>query len=111
MESLSYVESIRSYPYMTMAKIADEFHISTATVSLRLKEIEEEIKKGRYNDYAVIRDGRIILINMLVFVDYMTYRRQLLDKNASKYVPEFHPEKVVKCLGWNNRLVREEMTI
>lgn len=108
-DSLSYVESIRGCPYMTQAKLATEFSISRATVGLRIKEIEAEMKDGRYSDYphTIIRDGRIVLINQLVFVDYMTYRRQLLDRNARKYVPEYEPDKIVRELGWNNRIVSE----
>ncbi|MDD3416366.1 MAG: hypothetical protein PHY47_20580 [Lachnospiraceae bacterium] len=107
MKNLIYVESIRSYPYMTAGKLADEFHLSPSTVYARLKEIEKEVEEGRYRgyDYTVIRDGKIVLINALVFIDYMTYRRQLLDHNARKYVPEFRPEKVVRCMGWNDRIM------
>ena len=77
-----YTESIRGYPYMKKEQLAKEFQISTGTVRTRLFEIENQIKNGRYNDYAIIRDGNIVLINVLVFIDYLTYRRQLLDRNA-----------------------------
>ena len=103
-----YTESIRGYPYMRKEQLAKEFQIGTGTVRTRLLEIENEIKTGRYNDYAVIRDGNIILINVLVFIDYLTYRRQLLDSNARKYTPAFHPEKLVQMIGWSNRAVVEE---
>ena len=102
-----YTESIRGYPYMRKEQLAKEFQIGTGTVRTRLLEIENEIKTGRYNDYAVIRDGNIILINVLVFIDYLTYRRQLLDSNARKYTPAFHPEKLVQMIGWSNRAVVE----
>ena len=74
----------------------------------RLKEIEDEIKKGRYNDYSVIRDGKIVLINVLVFLDFMKYRGMLLDKNARKSAPPFEPAKLIEMIGWNNRIIREE---
>ena len=77
-----YTESIRGYPYMRKEQLTKEFQISAGTVRTRLFEIEDEIKTGRYNDYAIIRDGNIVLINVLVFIDYHTYRRQLLDRNA-----------------------------
>ena len=105
-----YTESIRGYPYMRIVQLAKEFQIGTGTVRTRLLEIEDEIKTGRYNDYAVIRDGNIILINVLVFIDYMTYRQQLLDRNARKYTPAFHPEKLVQMIGWSNRAVMEGET-
>lgn len=108
MEHIIYTESIRGYPYMPKDKIAQEFSLSKTTVQLRVKEIEEQIREGRYNDYAIIRDGGILLINVLVFIDYLEYRKRLQDKNARKYVPEFQPEKIVHILGWNNRIVRED---
>ncbi|MCI9197757.1 MAG: hypothetical protein HFH56_06115 [Lachnospiraceae bacterium] len=103
-----YTESIRGYPYMPKDKIAQEFSLGKSTVQSRVKEIETQIKEGRYNDYAVIRDGGIVLINVLVFIDYLEYRKRLRDKNAKKYVPEFQPEKIVHILGWNNRIVQED---
>ena len=51
-----YTESIRGYPYMKKEQLAKEFQISTGTVRTRLFEIENQIKNGRYNDYAIIRD-------------------------------------------------------
>lgn len=105
-----YTESIRGYPYMHKDQIAKEFGISTGTVRNRLIEIREEIKNGRYNDYAVIDDGKLVLINALVFIDYLTYRKMLLDKNARKYVPKFQPEKLIQTIGWSNRTVIEDET-
>lgn len=103
-----YTESIRGYPYMHKEQLAQEFGITKATVYNRMKEIQTEIKNGRYNDYAVIQDGKLVLINVLVFIDYLTYRKMLLDRNARKYVPEFHPEKLIQMIGWSNRIVMED---
>lgn len=105
---IMYTESIRGYPYMHKEQIAQEFNISKGTVYSRMKEIENEVKNGRYNDYAIIQDGKLVLINVLVFIDYLKYRKMLLDKNARKYVPEFHPEKLIQMIGWSNRIVVEE---
>ena len=95
-----YTESIRGYPYMRKEQLTKEFQISAGTVRTRLFD----------NDYAIIRDGNIVLINVLVFIDYLTYRRQLLDRNARKYAPAFHPEKLVQMIGWSNRAVVEGET-
>lgn len=105
-----YTEAIRGYPYMHKEQIAKEFDISKGTVDNRLKEIEEEIKKGRYNNYSIIRDGKLVLINVLVFIDYLTHRRQLRDRNARKYTPEYRPEVLVQSIGWSNRTVIEDET-
>lgn len=103
-----YTETIRSYPYMKKDGIAEEFHISPQTVRNRLKEIEQEVKKGRYSDHAVIQDGNILLINVLVFLDYLTYRRQLMNKNLRKNVPAFRPDILMRDMGWSNRVVTAE---
>ncbi|MFI3172164.1 MAG: hypothetical protein R3Y58_07350 [Eubacteriales bacterium] len=95
-----YVEKIRGYPYKNIAGIAQEFGVSTQTVKERLQEIREQIKQGRYSRYAVIADGRIVLINVYVFVDYLTYRQQLKDKNMSKHVPMFQPRTIAEMCGW-----------
>lgn len=105
-----YTESIRGYPYMHKDQLAREFNISKATVHNRMQEIQKEVTAGRYNDYAIIQDGKLVLINVLVFVDYLKYRRMLQDKNARKSVPEFHPEKLVQIMGWSNRTVLENET-
>lgn len=105
MEKRMYTESIRGYPYMPKQQLADEFHISKGTVYNRTKEIEEEIRRGRYSEYAVISDGKIVLVNVLVFIDYLKYRRRLADKNLRKYVPAFRPDELIKSIGWNNRIV------
>lgn len=105
-----YTESIRGYPYMHREQIAEEFHISKGTVDNRAKEIEAEVKNGRYNDYAIIRDGKLVLINVLVFIDFLKYRKMLRDRNARKYAPDFQPEKLIQMIGWSNRIVMEDET-
>ena len=88
-----YVESIRNFPYMRKTDISKEFSISMSTVKSRMNEIEEEIRAGRYDDYAIIDDGGVILINTLVFLDYLKYRGLLRQKNARKHVPEISAGK------------------
>lgn len=105
---MMYVETIRGYPYMPIEKLANEFSISTGTVRNRLVEVEQEIKAGRYSEYSVIRDGKIVLVNALVFIDYMRYRQQLLDKTARKYTPKFKPEELISCIGWSDKIIVEE---
>lgn len=106
-----YTESIRGYPYMKKEGIAQEFHISKGTVVNRMKEIEQEIQKGRYGAHSLIQDGNIVLINVLVFVDFLTYRQKLLDKNLRKHVPEYRPDVVMREIGWSNRVVAIEGTV
>ena len=99
-----YTETIRGYPYRRKEDIAAELNISKSTVRARVLEIEEEA--DRYGDKAIIRDGNIVLINTLVFLDYEKYRKQLRDKNARKYTPPFKPWEWMEKCGWHNRIVR-----
>ena len=103
-----YVETIRGYPYMKKDGIAEEFHISKSTVVNRLREIEQEMEKGRYGDFSIIQDGNILLINVLVFIDFLTFRKRLQNKNLRKNVPAYSPEKIMREMGWSNRIVEEE---
>ena len=65
--------------YVNKAELSRCFGISPPTVYKRVAGIEEEIKKGRYNRYA-IADG---LVSMAVFVDYRKYHKRLNDKNLN----------------------------
>ena len=103
-----YIESIRGYPYMPKQMLADEFHISKSTVYARMKEIEKEIQQGRYSRYAIINDGNIVLINVLVFIDYLANRRRLLERNTRKYVPDFNPAEIMRDIGWESRMHKED---
>lgn len=108
METMMYTESIRGYPYMKKETLAEELHICKGTVVNRLREIEKEIDNGRYSDYAIIQDGNIVLINILVFIDFLTYRKRLLNKNLRKNVPPFRPDVLARDIGWSNRIVTME---
>ena len=103
-----YTESIRGYPYRPKPQLADEFGISVGTVHNRLRGIEKEIKSGRYSDYALIKDGKLVLVNVLVFIDYLKYHQMLEDKNARKHTPPFRPDELVRMIGWNNRIIKIE---
>lgn len=93
-------------PYKTSMQISKELDLCTKTVQNRVLEIEKEVVSGRYGDQAVIRDGhKIVLINFLVFVDYMTYRQRLKSKNLRKRVPKFDAKKVAKEIGWYEEVV------
>ena len=86
-------------PYMNKKRLAETFDISKATVQQRIGEMES---CGRYGPYAILRDGQILQINVLAFVDWLKYRRLWQDKNLKKYVPEFVPQKVAESMGLKN---------
>ena len=85
---------IRRVPYVTKKQLCKELELSGNTVKDRINEIEDEIKKGRYDEYAVIRDGQLLAVNYYVWIDYLTYRQRLREKNLRKFVPAFDPGKV-----------------
>lgn len=97
---------VTGYPYRTKTTLAAELGISRSTVYDRMREIEGQIGK-RYGAYALIHDGNIVLVNVLVFLDWLKYRRQLTDKNMAKYVPAFSPKKVAEQMGWDMTKIRE----
>ena len=76
---------------------------------LLLNGAEEMSGKGkRYNEYAVLRDGNVVLVNVLVLVDYLKYRSDLRDSVAKFSVPAFDPSKIMTIMGWwNKEVVRE----
>mgnify|MGYP000786452920 CR=1 FL=1 len=88
-------------PYVTKKQLAEELEISPNTVKTRIQEIEEEIQKGRYEEYAVMRDGQLLAVNYMVWIDYITYRQRLREKNLRKFVPPFDPKKIASYAGIN----------
>lgn len=84
-------------PYLCKRELAETLGISKATVQQRVGEMES---CGRYGPYAILRDGQILQINVLAFVDWLKYRRLWQDKNLKKYVPDFVPQKVAESMGW-----------
>lgn len=76
---------------MTITELADSFGMSKQTVTSRIKEIEQEVEAGRYGPHSVIHDVGYVAVNPLVFVDYLTYRQRLRNKNLRKNVPEYDP--------------------
>ena len=93
-----YVESIRGYNYMTMKQLAKEFGYCVQTVRNRVDEILEEIRRGRYIPQAVLT-GTDTRVNVYVFIDYMTWRNQLMEKNLRKTVPPFTAEVARSIAG------------
>lgn len=80
--------------YVNKAELSRCFGVSPPTVYRRVAGIEEEIKKGRYNRYA-IADG---LVSVAVFVDYTKYQKRLNDRNLRKTVPPFNMQEAMEYL-------------
>lgn len=88
--------------YKSRAELRIEWDICNTTIDTRLKEIEAEASKGRYPSNSVIRDGGIIRVNHLVFIDYMYNRQKLLEPNLRKYVEPFNAYEIARNIGLHN---------
>ena len=88
--------------YKSKAELKIEWGICNTTIDTRLKEIEDEARKGRYPSNSVIRDGGIIRVNHLVFIDYMYNRQRLLEPNLRTYVEPFDAYEIAKGIGLHN---------
>ena len=100
---MTKVEQIRFKGfYKTKEELKIEWSICTTTIDTRLKEIEDEVLKGRYPSNSVIRDGGIVRVNHLVFIDYMNNRQRLMQANLRKYVEPFNAFEIAKSIGLHN---------
>ena len=70
-----------------------KFLDSKSTFMTKVREIREEINRGRYKPYAILEEGKI-KVNKLVYCDYSTHRALLKDKNLRKTVPAFNGSEV-----------------
>ena len=100
--NITTINYTRACPYISRANIADQFDISLSSVDKRIKEIKQEIEKGRYSTNSIIKDGGIVLVNYLVFIDYEINRQKLLDSNARKYAEPYTPSKIAREIGCYN---------
>lgn len=88
--------------YKSKAELKIEWDICNTTIDSRLKEIENEVLNGRYPNNSVIRDGGIIRVNHLVFIDYMSNRQKLLEPNLRKHVEPFNAYEIARNIGLHN---------
>ncbi|MGN0393863.1 MAG: hypothetical protein ACI4EF_00705 [Coprococcus sp.] len=98
--TVNEISYIHASPYITRARISQEFDMSLGSVDKRIKEIKSEIEKGRYSEMAIIKDGGFCMVNYLVFIDYMKNRGRLTEKNLRKNVPDYNPKAVAYEIGW-----------
>lgn len=85
--------------YMSQAALAEDFDLHVKTITSRIKEMRA---MDRYHG-AVVDDGNIIRCYYPAFVDYMTNRRKLRDKNLSKSVPAYNPKAIMSELGLSEK--------
>lgn len=87
--------ALGSYP-LTVKQLAELTGDSTATIRHRIPGIREQIKKGRYNEYALIEAKKGTRINFYVYYDYEKFREALENRNTCKAVPPFDPGRIAQ---------------
>lgn len=80
--------------YQNRTALARTFGIARSTVYNIVDEIEEQMRAGRYNRYAILDNE----VNVAVFADYLKYRKALKGKNTRKYVPPFNLREALSLI-------------
>lgn len=80
--------------YYNVKDLSETMGVSRPVVEDRKRGIQDEIERGRYNEYAI--SDR--LINILVFIDYNKYKDLLNNPRLRSTAPEFNPDRVKAML-------------
>lgn len=94
---ITSINYVTASPYMTKARLAKAFDVSTRTVIRRINELETYVAQGRYSPYTIIRDGGMTYVNFLAYIDYLTYKKDL---ESGKRVPKYNPSNVAAQIAW-----------
>lgn len=81
---------------LTVKQLSELTGDSTKTIRNRIPGIREQIRKGRYNEYALIEAKKGTRINFYAYYDYEKFREALENKNTCKAVPPFDPERIAQ---------------
>lgn len=100
---MTALQIVRGHPYLTFKQVAEETGRTEKTVRNRVKGIREQIKLGRYSP-CVLPEGEC-LVNWYCYIDYLTYRKRLDDKNLRKTVPPFNPEEIERFSGFKTKMI------
>lgn len=87
--------ALGSYP-LTVKQLSELTGDSAKTIRSRISGIREQIRKGRYNEYALIEAKKGTRINFYVYYDYDKFREALENRNTCKAVPPFDPERIAQ---------------
>lgn len=87
--------ALGSYP-LSVKQLAELTGDSPSTIRHRINGIREQIKKGRYNEYVLIDAKKGTRVNFYAYYDYDKFREALANRNTSKAVPPFDPERIAQ---------------
>ena len=96
--------ALGSFP-LTVKQLAELTGDSTATIRHRIPGIREQIRKGRYNEYALIEAKKGTRINFYVYYDYEKFREALENRNTCKAVPPFDPERIAQICPVTQQII------
>lgn len=88
------ITEVRGTPFITRTVLANQMGISAKTVDNRAREMKNS---GRYPEPTIIKDGGLVLINYLAFMDYIAKRERI--QNGIP-VDDFAPREMAKAMGW-----------
>lgn len=83
--------------YLTITELGKTIAgMSPNTTRRYLKEMEAS---PRYKHAALYLNLETVRYSTLCFFDYLYYRAKLIDKNLSKFVPDYDPAQAARLLG------------
>ena len=99
--------------WLSYDRLAESYGLCKATVRSRVKEIRQQLGKGkRYPAQSVIDDGNLILVNEYVFLDWLSVRTMMQDGELQKHVEPFRVDPWANLAGrrtFPRRLSMEEL--
>lgn len=97
MQEIPYQSKALLLPYRSIKHLANEFNLSTTTVSAKLKGIRTEIKLKRYHPHSLIFTGKEMLVNVYVFLDYLQFQKRLESVHFRAHVPALNVPDIARC--------------
>lgn len=94
---INEIRYINASPYISKARIAEEFGMSLRTVCYRLAEMDKYVLSGRYSNYTILQGCGYTYVNYLALIDFMKYRKDLQE---GRKVPPFNPRQIAINIGW-----------
>lgn len=84
---------------LTKRELSREFGLKERTVAVKVNAIEKLVG-DRYSPYSVVRNGKVLMCNVVVFGDYLTFESRLQDEKLKRLVPPFKYEEASRYLNF-----------
>lgn len=111
MSKIYVIERHGNAEYASRATLGKKYGMTLQTVSSYIKEIEAESGAGkRYASISVIRNGKTLLVNVFVFLDWISVRSRWKNPAARKYIKPFNAAEWAAYMGFYNTNLIEVST-